>query len=135
MPRGRPGRAEAPGVERGLQSGICGERRSCRRASWGVAVSQGLLTDLGDRARAKSGVCGIGAMFGQSHEASRRMRIRTGGGQVTRDGIAPVTDVGKGRRGNHDFSWGALAKVRMRLLGKLRKRCHGYRLSVAPVNT
>lgn len=102
-------RTEAPGIERGFQSVICEEQRSCRAASWGVAVGSACWRSLVivlERHQASDGpaACAVKAVKVIAR-ASRRMSIGTGGGQLACDGIAAVAEVGLGRcRARHFLS-------------------------------
>ncbi len=74
-----------PGIVRGLQPLICGERRGCCRASRGVVISWRLQTDPGDRARATRASAGPAACaiktMKAGKRASRRMKIRIRAGR------------------------------------------------------
>lgn len=77
-------------------------------------------------------------MCGQATKAitttSRRMRIRTGGGQVARTVVAAVAEVSKGQHRNHDFSLKAVAKFRMRPPEALESLATYIACKVAPAN-
>lgn len=77
-------------------------------------------------------------MCGQNHEGRKKSKqtheVPNQGGQVARDGIVPVADVGKVQCRHHDFWLEALPKLMMRLLESVRKSCHVNRWRVGPGN-